>query len=195
MGLISWVLGSNRKASPPAPASSTHEDKLGSEFKGSIQDTTPKTNPSSHNNKTITEELGNGDDISDAKVYSGEEPPNLEASSSNKTQVHACPWPHCNTCSLNKQQVKGFTASTDPVTSSLSSSKVELFGGDDTNFLEEILEDVFASLKVQRPATTAPENNMGTVSLDSTKTRSNDNEEDEESNCTMRLCVRFLTDT
>jgi hypothetical protein len=96
---------------------------------------------SSRDNEMIIEELESGDDISDTGVDSEDEPMNLEASFSNKAQVTTSPRPQCNKSSPNKLQVKGSTTPTDPFTSSRSSSEVELFGGDDTDFLEDFLEE------------------------------------------------------
>ncbi|KAL5377975.1 hypothetical protein DPSP01_009421 [Paraphaeosphaeria sporulosa] len=85
------------------------------------------------------------------------------------------------TQSSNNVQIKP-SDSMKSATSSRSST-AELFGGDDTDFLDDFFTEDSVPLKFQRPTQALPENNKDNASPESTETGTDDDvgEEDEES--------------
>ncbi|KAF2445082.1 hypothetical protein P171DRAFT_514206 [Karstenula rhodostoma CBS 690.94] len=145
MGLVSWVFGNKPKASEQASSTTTPGDKPDGEVKAYSKKASPETNTSSRDDQFTIEELDGDDGTLDAEVESGHENPDPEARSSNSVQVKR-------------------SASTKSARSSRFSSTAELFGGDDTDFLTDFLEEAPVPLKFQRPTETLPENNKDAVS-------------------------------
>ncbi|KAJ4350270.1 uncharacterized protein N0V89_008891 [Didymosphaeria variabile] len=134
MGLISWALGKKPEASGPSPSSSTTKpDKVDSHVKISSRDALSKMVSTNGDNVMVIEELESDDGVLSAEMNSSDERNHYpKAQSSSKTRA------------------KGPVNPTGLIASSSSFSTAELFGGDDTDFLGDLLEGTSAPLKFQR---------------------------------------------
>ncbi|KAL1609891.1 hypothetical protein SLS60_001556 [Paraconiothyrium brasiliense] len=177
MGLISWAFGKKPEASDPSPSSlMTKPDKLDSDVTISSGDAIPKM---------VSTSTDNDDDVLSVVTDSSDERNYLVAQSSSITQASVSR--HLHRAALTDIQARGAADTTDLIASSSSCSTAELFGGDDTDFLVDFLEERSVALKYQRRKESSGDNGKVSVSLEIHKPYSEDgaypediSEEDEE---------------
>ncbi|KAF9740011.1 hypothetical protein PMIN01_02646 [Paraphaeosphaeria minitans] len=155
MELVSWIFGAKPKVPEQVPYTTTPGDKLDGEVKTCSRQVSPEKNTPSRSIHFTVEEFGGGDEMSDDDEDPEDGSLDTETEPSNNAQIRR-------------------SNSTKPAASSRSSSTAELFGGDDTDFLDDSRTKVSVSMKFQRPTEGLPENSKDVASTATTEIGTDD---------------------